>query len=225
MIRKVFQITLCFCLSPLLVAQQVAQPTVPALTKPGTATSASGTVRILRNSTVVPRLEQTISSADVRVGDRVRFTLVNSLVSGGRVVAPAGTSCYATISKAHAKDARMDGYFEWSYPEVDLGHGKMVQLDPKVSGFGGDEDGLLIPVIILAPIAGVMWSAVTVADLARSVMRAKPAPPVANRETMEELYSQSQHFTFYVHHTVSIRRDRLAIPSAMNEPESISSAP
>jgi hypothetical protein len=219
MIRWLLQSMLCLILCPLLVAQQVAAPAqtadAPQSTKPVPATaSPSRTVRIENGALVALRPEQSISSADARAGDKVRFTLVNDLVADGVLIVPAGTSFYSTITSAHPKDADHYGRLSFSFTEPDLGHGKRLRLIDELSkeqkDIRDDERGWLIIEIVAVTILLPLIPFVLASDAAH------PHPHQAKYKPMPRdlYYPKGKVVKFYVQHTLKIRTDQLAASNA-----------
>lgn len=83
MIRRFLPSALCFLLPPLLVAQQNAQ-----LTR----------LRLEKDTEIHLRLDQDVSSASVREGDRVRYVVVDDVLADGVVVIPAGATAYQRVT-------------------------------------------------------------------------------------------------------------------------------
>jgi hypothetical protein len=83
MIRNFLSSALCICLPPLLVAQQNAQLT---------------SLRLERDTEIHLRLDQDVSSASVREGDRVRYVVVDDVLADGVVVIPAGAAAYQRVT-------------------------------------------------------------------------------------------------------------------------------
>ena len=86
----------CLALAPLLVAQQ----TVTNSTK----------VRLPKNTIFHLRLDQDVSSATAKKGDKVRYVLTDDIAANDAVVIPAGTAVYQQIS--NVRKARLDGSCE-----------------------------------------------------------------------------------------------------------------
>src|SRR5271157_2520389 len=163
--KRLLQSMLCLILCPLLVAQQVAPPASKSMSQlplpPPTANSPTRTVRIPMDTLVVLRLEQRISTADAKQGDKVHFTLANDLAAGGQVVIPAGTSCDLTITgvwRATPENPYQTPGILFSDPELDLGHGQMVRLTNTNYAMRHDEsDGVTRRDVILIWIAAPFW--------------------------------------------------------------------
>jgi hypothetical protein len=85
-IRQACQAALCFVLSPLLVAQQIA------------ATSA--TVRLPKDTEVDLKLDQDVSSATIHEGEQVRYVVVDDVAVDGVIVIPTGTAVYEKVEVA-----------------------------------------------------------------------------------------------------------------------------
>ena len=210
MIRWLLQSTLCLILCPLLAAQEVAPPATPA---PATATH-SRTVRIKKDTPVTLRLEQIISSADAKVGDKVHFTLMGDLVADGQLIAPAGTSLFSTITFARPK-ADHWGRVVFSIPEIDFGHGKQLQLtdaDPQLRKDNRELGVILLTMIILtSPISVPMY----LSNMAERSHQPQPAVKTGKkREPQEQIYQEGRQFHYFVQHTLKIHMDQLGISNA-----------
>src|SRR5579863_4241179 len=129
--------TLCLCVTPLLVAQQTHQSTLPGavLAAPSTQdnSTASDTtvvrpISLQAPNQVVLRLEQSVSSASAHTGDRIRFTALNDFSPNRRVVITSGTTLYSTLSYVRPKTRYRSGDLKFSDPEVDLGNGQRIRL-------------------------------------------------------------------------------------------------
>lgn len=83
MIRRLFQSAVCLALPPMLVAQQSAQVT---------------SIRLEKDTEIHLRLDQDVSSASVREGDRVRYVVVDDVRVNGVIVIPAGAAAYQKVT-------------------------------------------------------------------------------------------------------------------------------
>jgi hypothetical protein len=83
MIRRISQSALCLLLSPLLVAQQNTRLT---------------NLQLGKDTEIHLRLDQDVSSASVREGDRVRYVVVDDVLVDGVVVIPAGAAAYQRVT-------------------------------------------------------------------------------------------------------------------------------
>ena len=227
MIRRMIQTALCLILSPLLVAQQVTAPaTESAATAKSpvslpTANSSPRTVHIPMDTLVVLRLEQRVSTADAKPGDRVRLTLVNDLAVGGRVVVPAGTFCNVTITgvwRASPKDPYLVAGIRFSAPKLDLGQGQRIQLTDlnyvqRHDHSDGEGPGAVGTVLLT--VTAPLWVPWTVLD--NKIQQAKMGRAVlaANRDwkPCDMEYEEGHRFNYYVRRTVNIRMDRRPVPS------------
>lgn len=128
---------LCLCVSPLLMAQQAGQWSLPdaVLAAPSTQDTpkASDTISVHPISLQAPnqvvlRLEQPVSSASAHNGDRIRLTALNDFSPDRKAVIPSGTTLYATVSYVRPKTRHRSGDLKFSDPEVDLGNGQRIRL-------------------------------------------------------------------------------------------------
>ena len=121
LLQAVFFLSLC----PLLGSQQVSEPdaisSARLVTPTGKQSRDPNPVSIPADTSVELRLEQNISSADAHEGEGVRFTLKSDLAVEGRVVAPAGTACFAAITAVRPRTTDHFGEVKFSDPELDLG--------------------------------------------------------------------------------------------------------
>jgi hypothetical protein len=210
LLQAAFGLVLC----PLLVAQQAASPAIAPAAQlapaPPAEKASSPIVRIPMDTLLVLRLEERVSTANAKQGNKVRFTLVNDLAAGGRVVIPAGTSCYLTISKvwrATPKDPVLVAGIQFTAPKLDLGHGKMVRLtdlnySQRHSGDGGISNSEAILMLIAAPI----WlpsMLLQEAKAKRDVVTPKNWKP----ENEDTVYEAGHCFNYYFRRTVRIHMD------------------
>lgn len=212
MTRKMLQSALCICLSPLLAAQQVSEPapSAPAV-KAAHPSAPSGTVRIPAYTPVNLRLEQRVSSADAHVGDRVCFTLVNDLAANGRVVAPAGTSLFATVRHVHPKSKTRNGYVRLSGPELDLGLGQRIRFTDATSDVADDVE-MAIALLTAAAISSPIWVPQLLFELARGTTRPRSAvTPNKRPEPVDSVLLQGRRLIFVTRRAERIRVDRLVV--------------
>jgi hypothetical protein len=159
---------------------------------------------------VVLRLEQRLSTADTKQGDKVHFTLVNDLAAGSRVVIPAGTSYYLTIDKvwrATPNDPDLVGGIAFTAPELDLGHGQKVRLTANNYAMRHDNsDGISDPEAILMLIAIPFWLPSALLQEAKA-RRAVVTPK--NWKPCDREYEVGHRLNYYFRRTVKIRTDRL----------------
>lgn len=160
MFRRAIESGFCLWLLPMLAAQQATPPAVPIETTPAiTAKRPSGmldSVRIPRYTRVDLRLEQRLSSADSKVGDLIRFTLVNDLVVKGRVVAQGGTTCYATVKRVRPRTGKKNGSVKFSDPELDLGNGQRIRVTDS-PGDLGDNIEFFFEALVAGAIFAPIW--------------------------------------------------------------------
>jgi hypothetical protein len=222
MMTRVLPSALCICLSPLLAAQQASPPTSPYEPRPvssdSKAPAAPDTVR-LRGTTIVRlRLEQAVGSASAHKGDRIRFTLLFDLLADGKVVAPAGTPCYATVADARPMTDRRSGLLKFSDAALDLGNGQRIRLS---EGDGQDEIGPeAIPVIIVGavtigplvvamlPVQLSIWAIHSIREHRQGGPAHYPKP-----DPEETDLSEGEHFTYHTRGDTRIHLDRIAIPA------------
>jgi hypothetical protein len=218
---KVLQYALYVCLSPLLAAQEISLPSPPDAAQtvsptPNTLT-ASNTTFVYKFAQVSLRLEQSVSSASTHKGDRIRFTLVKNLAVDGKLVVPAGTSFYATVSHVRPKNRHRSGDLKFSDADLDLGNGQRVRLtENRHDKF----DPGVIPVVILGAVTLVP---ITVALLPIQLpyllihdirehqdggaARATKPPPV------DQVFSEGEVFTYYADHDTLAHQKPLTISS------------
>jgi hypothetical protein len=214
MIRWLLQSTPCLILCPLLAPQQVSISDAPADTSQ-TSTPVpvtpelSRTVRIKNDTLVLLRPEQDISSADLRVGDKVRFTLENDIVADGEVVVRAGTTFYSTITSVRPKTEDRDGQLGFSFTEPELGHGKRLRLIDETTKERKDIRDeeifwLTYGTIILAPFI--------VIELGYAALHPRQTfiRKDVKRKPQDMSYPKGKVIKFYVQKTMKIRMDQLA---------------
>jgi len=212
--KRLLQSMLCLILCPLLAAQQVATPASKSMGQlplplPA-ANSSSRTVSIPMDTLVVLRLEQRLSTADAKQGDKVHFTLVNNLAVDGRVVIPAGTSYYLTIDKvwrATPKDPDLVGGIAFTAPELDLGHGQKVRLTGTTyAERHNNSDGISDPEAILLLIALPFFLPSMLLQQAKA-KRVVVTPK--NWKPCDREYEVGHRFNYYFRRAVKIHADRL----------------
>ena len=149
---------LCLCLSPLLAAQETVHPALPdadlevprALIAPRSSETLPRTINLQAPKEVVLRLEQSVSSSTAHKGDRIRFTALNDFSPDRKVLIPAGTALYSTVSSVRPKTSHRSGDVKFSDPEFVLGNGQRIRLTTndgdELSGPGA------IPVIVVGAI-------------------------------------------------------------------------
>ncbi|HME58252.1 MAG TPA: hypothetical protein VKF63_07935 [Terracidiphilus sp.] len=225
--KRLLQSMLCLILCPLLVAQQVAPPASKSMSQlplpPPTANSPTRTVIIPMDTLVVLRLEQRLSTADAKQGDKVHFTLVNDLAAGGRVVIPAGTSYYLTIDKvwrATPKDPDIIGGIAFTAPELDLGHGQKVRLTGTTYAERHENyDGISGPRAILMLIA-IPFFLPSILHQQAKAKRANAKQAVVtpkNWKPCDREYEVGYRLNYYFRRAVKIHADRLATSNASTQ--------
>jgi hypothetical protein len=230
----------CFVPSAVILLHAAAfgqvVPSSPAPARPSATAAVPAVVRIRADTIVEFQLDQAISSADVKVGDRIRFTLVNDLAAAGRVAAPAGTFCYATITKAHPKDGKHDGYLAFSDPRLDLGHGQTVRFttedsrerrQARVLYVVGPAFGMPLLVVgyaISAPINLAIMAHDALDHHARTPAPNKQSKAPEIPQPKDEELLRGHRFCYYVRSTVRVRLDRLALPNTSTSEQVTSTA-
>ena len=125
MIRTTVQSALCLSLMPLLVAQQGGLTLPP---KTATVNTAEASAIMLHKGTEISlQIAQDINSKSAKVGDTVRFSLSANLAVDGKVIAPAGTPCIASVSSVRQKNVKHDGDIRISDIRMDVS-GQLVRL-------------------------------------------------------------------------------------------------
>jgi hypothetical protein len=218
--RKLLQSILCICLCPLLAAQEVTPQNAPQAAKapvdarePSSGQAADATPRpvsLPRDMHVTLRLEQSVSSANARKGEQVRFTLANDLIADGRIVAPTGSSCYAKIAQVRPRDARNSGVLKFNDPKFDLGLNLGAQQQVQFRrnpGTTPDEVeetvGFVVVALIMLPI--VLPLAPFIAIHNKHHAKSKP-------QTTETEFIEGTNFDYFVRRTTIVRRDSIASP-------------
>jgi hypothetical protein len=229
MMRKLLQSMFCLILGPLLIAQQVESPATNSAAQsplpPPSANTSSRTVRIPMDTLVVLRLEQRISTADAKVGDKVHFTLVNDLAVEGRVIIPAGASCDLTIAKvwrATPENPYLVASIQFTAPILDLGHGQIVRLTNTNYAMRHDEsDGVTRRDEILIWIASPVWFLpVLIQDANEKRTEAKAnlaAVTPKNWKPCDAEHEKGEHFNYYFRRAVKIRADRIATSNSSTQ--------
>lgn len=180
---------------------------------------------------MVLRLEQRLSTADAKQGDKVHFTLANDLAIDGQVVIPAGTSLYTTIAKvwrATPQDPYLVASIQFTAPDLDLGHGQMVRLTTLSYAQRHDEsDGVTDRDAFFLMITSPFWLPPVLLQEAKA-KRAVVTPK--NWKPCDTVYEVGHRYNYYFRRAVRIRTDRPATASstdASNVPkaESAEAAP
>lgn len=214
MLRPSIQMALCICLSPVLAAQETTEPQrAPADAQ--TAVPSPTMVRLAVDTQITLRLDQDVSSADAKVGDRVRFALAEDLTAEGRMVAPAGAFCYAVVRKARQQDSKSDGYLEFSDAELDLGHGQVIRFtDTRLH-----DRRTARAITIVAPVAGLPLLAIgnavslpiNLALVAHDALHSHTAPGTNQRSTaakapqrQDDVHPRGSLSHYYVRNTVRV---------------------
>ncbi|MGA3011726.1 MAG: hypothetical protein ABSD72_15825 [Terracidiphilus sp.] len=217
MARKLLQAVSCLILCPLLMGQEAASPVIaPAdqLATPPPAKKASSSIVSIRMDTlVVLRLEERVSTANAKQGDKVRLTLVNDLATGGRVIIPAGTSCYLTITRvwrATPKDPFLVARVQFAAPKLDLGHGQMVRLtDLNYAQRHSDDGGISNHEAFLMLIAAPIWLPSMLLQEAKA-RRAVVTPKNWKPEDKDTTYEAGKRFNYYFPRAVNIHVNQQA---------------
>ncbi len=227
MMKRLLQPALCLVICPLLVAQQVVTPGMRAdapqnsLPDPH-GNSSSRTVRIPKDTLVVLRLEQRLSTADAKQGDKVHFTLANDLAAGGQVLVPAGTSCDLTITgvwRATPENPYQTAGIQFSDPELDLGHGQMVRLTTLSYAMRHDgSDGVTDRDAFFLMITSPFWLPpvlIQEANAKRAEVKANRAVVTPkNWKPYDAVYEEGHRDNYYFRRAVKIRTDRLPTSSS-----------
>jgi hypothetical protein len=224
MFRRTIESGFCLCLLPMLAAQQATQPAMPIETTPAIAAKQQSgmldSVRIPRYTRVDLHLEQRLSSADSKVGDPIRFTLVNDLVVKGRVVALAGTTCYATVKRVRQRTVKKNGSVKLSDPELDLGNGQRIRVTDSPGDLGDNIEFFfeaLVAGAIFAPIWVPALLDVEVHDAIKS-----HRDPAKRINTAEFDLPAGHRILFVTRHEVRIHAGQLALqPPKPVEPAGI----
>ncbi len=80
------KVAFCLVFSPLLMAQQ--------------PTAKPGTVRLPKNTEILLKLDQDVSSATIHKGDQVRYVVADDVAVDGVVAIPAGTTVTRKVTSA-----------------------------------------------------------------------------------------------------------------------------
>jgi hypothetical protein len=207
MISKLCSSVLCMVLSPMLVAQQAA----PLAIQAASSTPAAGMerVHVPMDTLVTFRLEERISSADTPVGARVHLTLANDFSADGHVVAPAGTSYLVKVTRSRRKNARRNGELWFANPKLDLGHGQQIRFAPEDSGERKDDRELVALLLPAGAILAPIWAPWLAIHKIREICigSTKPLP------TNDLEYSAGYRFDYYVRSAVTVRLDRVNLPT------------
>ncbi len=124
------------------------------------AVEPAGTVSMRRDTPVDLRLEESVSSASARPGDRVVFTVAEDVrVGGSRVVVRRGSAAWGRINSATPR-SRMarDGRLEIQLEAVCLADGSQVPLrgSPESAASGSRQSGGSDDALFLIPAFPVM---------------------------------------------------------------------
>lgn len=217
MIRRFLPPALCIFLSPSLVAPQVAPP------EPGVGTEI---VHIPIDMLVTFRLEERISSADTPVGARVHLTLANDISADGRVVAPAGTSCYVTITHSRPRNGYRNGELSFTDPTLDLGNRQQIRFAQEDSDDRKNDRELIAlllpPAVILSPV----WATWLVIHKIRQACEPPPKlPPNNGRKGYDMAYSEGSRFDYYVRRAVTVSLDKVKLPTPASKSARAPDAP
>ncbi len=128
MIRRMIQSALCICLSPLVVAQQVASPiSTPVVLKKGTE------VKLV--------LFETISSATAKNGQKVRMAVAEDVTLNGAIVIPRGSLATGEVTEIRkAKPQKRNGFFVIKPIDFMLADGTRLKLREYRPGEDSCED-------------------------------------------------------------------------------------
>lgn len=186
----VFLITLLPGLATCQTIEAAQLPVAPDsnATKP----TAHKTVRLSRHREVEVRLEQDLSSATTKVGDGVRFRLVQDLAVDGHLLARAGSPLFATVTEVRPRDAHHNGKLTLGDLELDLGHGQSISFKGGTVESDIDDDtwAFVLGGIIIFPI-GI---AALVRMARESAKEAKnPTPKVPKTFEMELRSGETFH--------------------------------
>jgi hypothetical protein len=162
MIARILQSTLCLCLSPLLVAQQVQQGSAPK-----TTTYPCETAPALRS---LPALAAIPDNTKIKLGtvstgtpgDSIRFAVVNDVVVDGVVRIPAGTWVDGVVSDTKRGSHRLDRDGQVTVRARDLRSGKAIGVrlaEERDNGSAGPQ--LTTPLIV----GGLILTAVAILAL------------------------------------------------------------
>jgi hypothetical protein len=221
MIRTTLQSVLCLCLSPLLVVQQTSQappfsastPNAPEQSISQCAADARRGILILpMDMQVSLRLDQPLTSATAKPGDKIRYTLVDDLIVGGRVVVPAGTPAYSNVTHAEPSGAEHSGHLRFSDPILDPGHGQHIRLAARSKADRENDSNMAWSLasytIFLAPL---MVPALLIFGVEYATRRAHSAP-----NPQDITYPQGFLFHLFTRYKTRIREDSLPTQTPSN---------
>jgi len=195
---RAFAVAVCLWSSALLAAQ---------------GPNVSPDFIVLRQDTKVDlRLEQDISSATSKKGQKVRFTVVDDLVVDGRVVAPKGSEVDVTISSVERARTNAsctvveDGWMQLGQPTLRLGQ-MQIPLDEETKKIRSEDDSRGFPwgLVLFAPIEAPILA---IAALKGSVENAGHHPaqaPPADCPLKEFEMKQGTTSSYYLKHDVKLR--------------------
>jgi hypothetical protein len=214
---RILQFTFCLGFSPLLAAQQVSQlsssDAVKSVSPVEIPLEASGPMSILGATQVPLVLDQPVSSATAYKGDRIRFKLVNNLSVNSKLVVPAGTAFYATVTHVRPKTANRSGDLKFSNPELDLGNGQRFRLtknDPQESLGAGAIPVLIVGVVTIGPLV-VVTSPIWLTKLAIDKIHGRQFRALAQEpkpETVDKEFSEGEEFNYYADRHALTRQKR-----------------
>src|SRR5437868_5439958 len=157
MLRQIFSLTLCVCLSAAVVVAQSApaSPATPTQSQ-NTANAAQALPKSamagfgLEDGTPIKlRTSRTISSADAHTGDTLDFEVLEDVLVKGILVVPKGSLAWGTVTEAQPK-RRMarGGKLNVNIDSVRLADGEKVPLravkDVKGGGHTGAMTGAMV---------------------------------------------------------------------------------
>jgi hypothetical protein len=236
---SMLRFALCTCLSPLLAAQQSVHPALPeadfevpsTLAAPRVSETMPATINLQATNQVVLRLEMPVSSATAQKGDRIRFTALNDFSPNRKVVIPAGTTLYSTVSHVRPKTRHRSGDIKFSDPELDLGNGQRIRLTTS-DGDDFSSPGA-IPVIVVGAVTigplvvatSPIWlSELVIHDIRERRFRSlahTPKPDLVDKD-----FLAGDVLTYYTRNDSRIRPDGTAAsPSSQPADPPLQSAP
>jgi len=207
----VMQLALCLCPWPLLSAQEVGQP--PQVESPNQSVFTASNANFIEGVAKVPlRLEQPVSSASGHKGDRVRLTLSKNLFDDGKLLAPAGSTVYATVSHVRAKSRHRSGEVKFSNVALDLGNGQMLRLregDPEAKAGAGETAAYLIASgILVGPIVVALLPIQLPMLLVHDLQNRHKAGPArtAKAEPVDKELPEGEVVVYYADHKDLVRQ-------------------
>ena len=217
---------LCLCVSPLLVAQQASQSSLPhavrAVPPTQDTSKASDTISVYPISPQAPnqvvlRLEQPVSSASAHKGDRIRFTALNDFSPNRKVVIPSGTTLYSTVSYVRPKTIHRSGDLKFSDPAVDLGNGQRIRLTTN----DGDEmwgpgaiPVILVGAVTIGPLV-VATSPIWLTEMVIHDVREQRSRALAHSpkpDPVDKYLSRGEVLNYYTRNDSQLRPDRTVNP-------------